>query len=197
MKKIIFTLSILLLAGLGSNSTVNAQSINININMDRQPAWGPIGYDYAGYYYFPDLNIYFDINNSLFYYLSGSKWTSNRYLPEKYSKYDFYTMYKVVVNEKQPWLKNSNHKKEYSKYKGYKTQTAIRYSSDNKYNQSKKNTIAWVNNNNHKIQNNNSKNSDKNSTKNNNNDHSNKSNNNKNNNNKSSNNQNKGQQSHR
>lgn len=147
MKKIIFTLSIIFLTSICTVNTANAQSVNININLDRQPAWGPTGYDYAGYYYFPDLNIYFDIDNSLFYYLSGSKWISNRYLPEKYSKYDFYNMYKVVINDKQPWNQNKNHKKEYSKYKGHKTQTAIRYSNDNKYNQSRKNNTSWVDNN--------------------------------------------------
>lgn len=145
MKKIILLLSIVFAASLFTNTS--AQNINININLDRQPAWGPTGYDYAGYYYFPDLNIYFDIDNSLFHYLSGSKWTSGKYLPSKYSKYDFYSLYKVVINDKQPWQNNKVHKKEYSNYKNNKTQTAIRNSNDNRYSNSKNNTISWVDNN--------------------------------------------------
>lgn len=158
MKKIIFILAIIL--SVNSFNTANAQ-VNVNINIGNQPAWGPSGYDYAGYYYFPDLNIYFDVTNSLFYYLSGSKWISNQYLPNKYSKYDFYNMYKVVVNEKQPWLQNKTHKKEYSNYKGNKTQISIRNTSDTKYNQSRNNTRSWVDNN----QVSNNKNQKQNSTK--------------------------------
>lgn len=165
MKKIIFTLCVILLAGM---STMSARSGNDPKNVDRQPAWGPTGYDYAGFYYLPDLNIYFDVDNSSFYYQSGSKWVSEKYLPEKYSKYDFYSLYKVVINDKQPWNQNSSHKKEYSKYKNNKTQNAIRNSNDSKYSQSKKNTTSWVNdsknnnNNNNKGNNNNSKNNNKN-----------------------------------
>lgn len=165
MKKIIFALSIILTVAL-LNNTANAQ-VNINVNLNNQPAWGPSGYDYANFYYFPDLNIYFDINSSLFYYLSGSKWISNQYLPSKYSKYDFYNMYKVVINDNnQPWLNNKTHKKEYSQYKNNKTQIPIRNSNDTRYNQSKNNTVNWVNNNDFNKNKNNS--SNKNNNRNNN-----------------------------
>jgi len=143
MKKLIIAVS--LFFAIGFISPAIAQNISININLDKQPSWGPTGYDYAGYYYFPDINIYFDINNSLFYYLSGSKWISNQYLPNKYSKYDLYNMYKVVINDQQPWQNNKTHKKSYSSYKGNKTQEAIRYSNNSKYNDSKNNNRSWVN----------------------------------------------------
>lgn len=146
MKKMIFILGMIL--SLGFLNTADAQSISININLDKQPAWGPVGYETANYYYFPDLNIYFDVNNALFYYLSGSKWISNMFLPDKYSKYDFYSLYKVVINDSQPWLQNKTHKKQYSDYKNNKTQTPIRFSNDSKYNKSKENMNVWVNNNN-------------------------------------------------
>ncbi|NDV95522.1 hypothetical protein D0T84_11460 [Dysgonomonas sp. 521] len=145
MKKFIVIISIFFAAGLFNLSS--AQNINININLDQQPAWGPIGYDYAGYYYFPDINVYFDVANSLFYYLSGSRWISNKYLPSNYRKYDLYSMYKVVINDKQPWLQNKTHKKSYSQYKGDRTQEPIRYSNNTKYNNSKNNTRSWVNTN--------------------------------------------------
>lgn len=166
MKKLIIALSLFFAIGLAN--PVGAQNINININVDKQPSWGPTGYDYAEFYYFPDINIYFDVNSSIFHYLSGSKWVSNQYLPSKYSKYDLYNMYKVVVNGKQPWLQNKNHKKSYSAYKGNKTQQAIRYSSNSKYNTSKNNDRNWVNMNDfsNKKENNNSNNKGNNNTKN-------------------------------
>ncbi len=164
MKKIVFIVCIMLATGLFN--TTNAQNINININLDNQPAWGPTGYDYAGYYYFPDLNVYFDIDNSLFYYLSGSKWISDRYLPSKYSNKDLYSLYKVVVNDRQPWLNNKSHKKEYSSYKNKKNQAVIRNSSDSRYSKSKNNDIAWSNNNKNTSNKNNNKNNSSNSNSN-------------------------------
>lgn len=167
MKKLILTIS--LFFAVSMSSLVMAQNINININVDRQPAWGPSGYDYAGYYYFPDLNIYFDVGNSLFYYLTGSKWISSQYLPDKYRKYDLYTMYKAVINDQQPWLKNKDHKKTYSQYKGDKTQEAIRYSNNSKYSDSKNNNRQWVNTNQSNRANSNQKNNSNNGKQNSNN----------------------------
>lgn len=141
MKKLLATLGLIL----ALTFSANAQLINININLDRQPSWGPAGYDYAEFYYFPDINIYYDVPNTLFYYLSGSKWESNRYLPNNYRKYNLHDLYKVVVNEKQPWRQNKTHKKTYSHYKGDRTQESIRYSNDSRYNKSKNNRVNWVN----------------------------------------------------
>lgn len=151
MKKLIIALSLFFAMGIANPAT--AQNVNINVNVDKQPAWGPSGYDYAGFYYFPDINVYFDVNNSVFHYLSNSRWISNQYLPSRYSKHDLYSMYKVVMNDKQPWLKNKSHKKSYYSYKGNKTQQAIRNSDNSKYNNSKKNDSkkndrSWVKTNN-------------------------------------------------
>lgn len=143
MKKIILILSIIF--SLSLTNVAQAQ-VNVSVNINSQPAWGPTGYDNANYYYFPDLNVYFDVNNSLFYYLSGSKWTSNRYLPSKYANDDLYSMYKVVINSSSPWKKNNQHQKEYTNYKNNKKQGAIKNSTDSRYDQSKKNTLAWVKN---------------------------------------------------
>ena len=143
MKKIILILSIIF-----SLSLINAAQaqVNVSVNINSQPAWGPTGYDNANYYYFPDLNVYFDVNNTLFYYLSGSKWVSNRYLPNKYANNDLYSMHKVVINNSStPWKNNQQHQKEYSNYKNNNKQGAIKNSSDSRYDQSKKNTLAWVN----------------------------------------------------
>lgn len=129
---------------MGFSYTAKAQ-VSIQINLNHQPAWGPSGYDRADFYYFPDLNIYYDVNNSLFYYFSGSRWISNHYLPSRYDKYDFYQLHKVVMNNgPRPWLRNRNHKKEYMKFRGDRNQTPIKSSNDSRYNQSRKNSRMWV-----------------------------------------------------
>jgi len=53
-------------------------------------------------------------------------------------------MYKIVLNEKQPWLKNKTHKKSYIQYKGDKTQEPIRYSNNSRYDNSKGNNRKWA-----------------------------------------------------
>lgn len=123
-----------------------AQSINVsvNVNLHKQPAWGPVGYDYAAFYYFPDLNIYFDVNNGLFYYPYRGNWAHSRYLPDKYHKHDLYVMYKVVLNEYRPWANNRMHKRHYSAYKKNRNQIVIRNSYDRRYEASRRNHHVWV-----------------------------------------------------
>ena len=145
MKKFILCMCAVLL--MGFSYTANAQ-VSIRINLNHQPAWGPSGYDRADFYYFPDLNIYYDVNSSMFYYLSGSRWASNRYLPSRYSRYDFYKMHKVVMNNgPRPWLRNRDHRREYMRFRGDRSQTPIRLSNNRRYDQSKRNSRMWVNGN--------------------------------------------------
>jgi len=132
---------------LGFISPVVAQhvSVNVNINLDRQPAWGPVGYDYVDFYYFPDINIYYDINYAMFYYPSGRRWIASRYLPVKYARYDLYAMYKVpLINEVDPWLYNRSHKRMYAHYRGYSNQVVIYYATDNRYVNYRQNHVHWI-----------------------------------------------------
>ena len=96
-------------------------------NLSLQPAWGPAGYDCAHYYYFPDFNFYYDVDNALFYYLSGSRWVSARQLPYAlgYPR-DLYKFYKVVLNIRDPWNHNRVHRREYKHFCGVHTQPVLR-----------------------------------------------------------------------
>ena len=35
--------------------------INLHININQQPVWGPTGYDHVDYYYLPDINAYYNV----------------------------------------------------------------------------------------------------------------------------------------
>ena len=153
MKK--YILAFALLIGIASfNNKVEAQSVNISINIGSQPAWGPVGYDYVDYYYMPDINCYYNVNLGLFYYPDRGRWISARYLPYAYRHYDLYGMYKVVlVNTVNPWRYNNVHYRDYGRYKGYRQQYVIRDSRDDRYISSRNNRIAWYSgdkNNNHR-----------------------------------------------
>ncbi|MDR1503247.1 MAG: hypothetical protein LBT43_12430 [Prevotella sp.] len=146
MKK--FLLAFALFIGVTSfYSTVEAQNINISINIGRQPAWGPVGYDYVGYYYFPDIDCYYDVNVGLFYYFDRGRWISARYLPYGYRNYDLYGLYKVVLNVRDPWRYHHIHYRDYARYRGHRNQIVIRDSRDHRYHDSRNNRVTWYSDN--------------------------------------------------
>lgn len=122
MKKI-FLLMLLVSAALFSN---HAQA-QINVNLGLQPAWGPAGYNHVDYYYLPDVDAYYHVPNKKFIYLNNGNWIHSNALPVRYSKYDLYSGYKVVLNEPTPYLHYAKHKLVYAKYKGTRgTQVIIK-----------------------------------------------------------------------
>ena len=146
MKRLLIILGLGLTIGMANVNAVEAQIVNVYVNIDMQPAWGPAGYNYAAFYYFPALNIYYDVHNALFYYLSGRRWLSSYYLPIRYQRYDLYTMYKVVINEyHNPWLHYRTHRGLYANYRNVSTQIPIRsMTADRRYAVARTNTRVWV-----------------------------------------------------
>ena len=102
-------------------------------NLDIQPAWGPAGYDYAEYYYLPDINVYYFVPEHGYYYYINRQWFYSSTLPSLYSSYNFYNAYKIVINVEAPWRNNENDIKKYSSFKGYHNQTLIRDTRDSIY----------------------------------------------------------------
>lgn len=131
MKKIIVAFVIGFTA-LTANSS-KAQ-VSININIGAQPVWGPVGYDWVDYYYLPDIETYYYVPRHQFIYLSNGRWIFTSSLPARYSRYNLYNGYKVVLNTPRPYLYFNDHKVKYARYKAYKgKQSSIRYSNDPKY----------------------------------------------------------------
>ena len=128
-----------------SNNTIQAQGVSINVNIGNQPAWGPVGYDYASYYYLPDIDVYYDVNRSYFYYWDRGGWRSARYLPYSYGQYDLYGMYKVVINQPNPWMYNDYYRREYGRYRGNRSQVIILNSPDRRYDRVRYNRVDWIN----------------------------------------------------
>jgi len=111
----------------------NALEAQIKINLYNQPIWGPTGYDYVEYYYLPDMEVYYYVPQHRFYYNEGGNWISRSSLPSRFSNYNFYNSYKVVVNESKPWRNHKVYKEKYLSYKGRHDQEVIRDSRDSKY----------------------------------------------------------------
>lgn len=104
------------------------------VNISAQPPWGPAGYACAPYYYFPDFNIYYDVNRALFYYLDHGRWRSAHRLPPYAGPRDLYKFYKVVLDVRDPWLYNRSHRSKYRKYRGIHTQPVLRDAPGYKHN---------------------------------------------------------------
>lgn len=128
MKKIV--LALVVLYNVVLHSTVEAQ-VKVNINV--QPTWGPVGYDHVDYYYLPDIESYYSVPQKEFVYMNNNNWVFTKRLPAKFSKYDLYNGYKVVVNEPKPYLQFKDHKVKYAKFKGNKGQGYIKNSKEPKY----------------------------------------------------------------
>ena len=133
MRYYIIIFGALLLAGI-SNAQVK---ININFNLNTQPAWGPTGYDYVEYYFLPDIDVYYYVPSGLYYYKYRGRWIARETLPSRYIRFDLYHSYKVVLNEKEPWKHNADFVAKYAKYKNRRDQEVIRDSHDPKYFQNK------------------------------------------------------------
>jgi hypothetical protein len=130
MKKIIITAAILF--SCIAYQFAQAQ-ISLNINIGSQPAWGPVGYDQANYYYMPDIDTYYDVPAHRYVYLDNNNWVRRASLPARYSNYNLYNGYKVVVNEPQPWTRATVYRTRYANYRGRSGQIDIRDSRDEKY----------------------------------------------------------------
>jgi hypothetical protein len=116
------------------SSAINAQvSVNLSLNLGSQPIWGPTGYDYAENYYLPDIDVWYNVPLHRFYYYEGGRWIYGLSLPSRFGNYDYYNSYKVVVNDRQPWIHDDNYRQKYSSYKGRHDQQPIRDSKDSKY----------------------------------------------------------------
>jgi hypothetical protein len=125
---------LLLIAAVCLSNIADAQlSVNLNVNLDRQPIWGPAGYDHVDYYYLPDIEVYYNVSERRYFYFERGRWIGGTSLPSRYHGYNLYNAHKVVVNEPAPYLHHDLYRGRYSSFKGVHDQQSIRDSHDAKY----------------------------------------------------------------
>ena len=130
MKRIITAV----LFGVASLSSISTKAqVSVNINIGSQPQWGPTGYNHVDYYYLPDVDAYYNVPSKEYIYQNNGSWVWRKTLPSRYSNYDLYSAYKVVMNTPKPYLSHQTHIREYSKYKNYRgKQLNLRDSRNNR-----------------------------------------------------------------
>lgn len=129
MKKLLFVFALLLGSALYQGAIAQ---VNVRINIGQQPVWGPVGYDYVDYYYFPDADIYYNVPRGEYVYFDGFNWVFSISLPSRWSHFDVYNSYKVVINEPNPFYRNDYWRSRCMPYRGQR-QEIIYYSREPKY----------------------------------------------------------------
>lgn len=124
MKRILL-LCVISAASFFTGTTANAQ-FHASINIGIQPAWGPVGYDYAENYYLPDVEAYYNVPRQQFVYFDHGNWIYASSLPGRCGNYDLYSGYKVVMNERDPWCHFNDDRLQYANYRYRHDQAVIR-----------------------------------------------------------------------
>lgn len=106
--EIMYAFSLLILLSLYANK-VNAQGY---------PFWSPPYYTGARYYYMPDIETYYDINNEYFVYLDNGQWLFVNALPPMYNNYNLYNGFFITLNNSvyQPWMHHHLYVANYPRY---------------------------------------------------------------------------------
>jgi hypothetical protein len=102
-------------------ATAAKAQVSVSVNIGTPPLWGPAGYSEVRYYYVPDVESYYDVQESRFIYLEGGVWVHRTYLPARYKSYDLYSGYKVVMTDYRGVTPYKNYGEYRSRYaKGYR-----------------------------------------------------------------------------
>lgn len=68
------------------------------------------------YYYFPNIEAYFDLQEKVYLYRDNGEWTEAEELPKNYGGYSLYNKVRVAItdyNGDEPYLQLQAHKKMY------------------------------------------------------------------------------------
>ncbi|MFZ6025770.1 MAG: hypothetical protein ACOYVG_15105 [Bacteroidota bacterium] len=120
MKKKILPIAIVLSVIL--INTADAQvRVNLNVNIGQRPAWGLPG-NYAGdFYYFPEIDVYYNIPQHRFVYFDRGRWIYVYDLPRAYRGFDLYRGQKIVINDPNPFARPHYYRERYGRqYMAYR-----------------------------------------------------------------------------
>ena len=102
------------------------------------PPWAPPYYPGIRYYYFPDIETYYDLSSRDFACLQNGQWLFSDYLPANYAWFDLYSGFVIALhfNVFQPWMHHQYYVSHYPRYYyhnvyGYKEFPDIRGFNEN------------------------------------------------------------------
>lgn len=85
---------------------------------DYNPVWAPDYYWGTRYYYFPDIETYYDLATRNFVYLYNGQWIFVQTLPSIYSAFNLRNAFIVIVNRSvyNPWMHHHFYNSHYPRY---------------------------------------------------------------------------------
>ncbi len=145
-------LSAVLFTGCGTGYYSSANDNQYYDYSYNNPAWAPVYYPGVRYYYFPDIESYYDLSTREFIVLNMGQWMFVPSIVPFYSAYDLYNSYIVVVNTRvyQPWMHHQYYNSHYPRYYyiDYYDYSNIPYVRG--FNENQKGAIYWDQNERHK-----------------------------------------------
>ncbi|WP_447640888.1 MULTISPECIES: hypothetical protein [Chitinophagaceae] len=104
MKKIIFTAAIATIAIITSAKAQVSIGVNIGtpapvVVAPAAPVWVPAGAP-SPYYYFPDINCYYDMGIGQYIYFENNRWLYSRAIPPRFVGYNFRGARMVPMNHR-------------------------------------------------------------------------------------------------
>jgi hypothetical protein len=94
--------------------------IPTHIVVEQTPVYEqPVSANYDSnddYYYLPDVDAYYSVNEQCYYYYDGGNWISAAYLPGEYHDYDWRSARRFEVRSPRPYLHDDVYR---SKYNGH------------------------------------------------------------------------------
>jgi len=115
---------------------------------DYNPVWAPDYYAGTRYYYFPDIETYYDLATRNFVYLYNGRWLFARALPSFYSGFNLRNAFVVIVDRSiyDPWMHHQYYNSNYPRYYyiDYYDYSNIPYVRA--YNENGRRAVYWKNN---------------------------------------------------
>ncbi|MEC4005726.1 hypothetical protein OX283_013730 [Flavobacterium sp. SUN052] len=124
MKKIFFLSTFALFFAANYSSA----QVSINVNFGTPPVWAPADRVEVQYYYLPDIDVYYDVPQRQYIYLSNSRWVRTGYLPQRCRNYNLRggnIVYLTDYRGNSPYAYHKNHKVKY-----YHPQERVVYVND-------------------------------------------------------------------
>ena len=119
MKNLIL-MSAIAMSGLFNQTAIAQTGFHINVNLGSRPVvirQVPVYHD-ADYFYLPDVEAYYSVNQNSYYYQEGGRWVNAAYLPGRYHDYDWQHVRRFAVNEPRPYLHNDAYRARYGGFEG-------------------------------------------------------------------------------
>jgi len=111
MKKIVLIASLLFLTTIGTQAQVS-----VNINFGTPPVWAPEDHVEVQYYYLPEIDVYYDVPQRQFIYISNRRWIRSGYLPNRCKNYNLRggnIVYLTDYRGNSPYVFHGKHRMRY------------------------------------------------------------------------------------